>query len=74
MFLHLQCVSLKDGSFFVTNAKTATMTTIDQAILGKCPIDLPPLPEPRAIATILSDTDALITSLEKLIAKKRAIK
>lgn len=32
------------------------------------------LQEQTAIATALSDTDALITSLEKLIAKKRSIK
>ena len=36
---------------------------------------LPPtLPEQTAVATALSDTDALITSLKKLIAKKRNIK
>ena len=35
---------------------------------------LPPLPEQRAIAAVLSDVDDLIGSLEALIAKKRAIK
>jgi type I restriction enzyme S subunit len=34
----------------------------------------PEKPEQQAIATILSDTDALIEGLENLIAKKRAIK
>jgi type I restriction enzyme, S subunit len=38
----------------------------------KCPI--PPLAEQRAIAEALSDADALIESLEQLIAKKRAVK
>lgn len=33
-----------------------------------------PLPEQNAIATVLSDTDVLIECLEKLIAKKKAIK
>ncbi len=37
-------------------------------------IPLPPLPEQQAIAEVLSDTDNLIQSLEKLIAKKRLIK
>jgi len=37
-------------------------------------IPLPPLPEQEAIAEVLSDTDALITTLEKRIAKKRNIK
>ena len=35
---------------------------------------LPPLPEQRAIAAVLSDVDGLIGSLEALMAKKRAIK
>ncbi len=35
---------------------------------------VPPLPEQRAIAAALSDVDALIASLDRLIAKKRAIK
>ena len=35
---------------------------------------LPPLPEQRAIATALSDVDALLSGLERLIAKKRDLK
>ncbi len=38
------------------------------------PITLPPAPEQHAIAEALSDMDSLIEALEKLIAKKRAIK
>ena len=37
-------------------------------------IPLPSTPEQTAIATALSDTDALISSLQTLIAKKQAIK
>ena len=37
-------------------------------------VPTPSLEEQRAIATALSDVDALITALDKLIAKKRAIK
>ena len=37
-------------------------------------IPMPPTPEQRAIADVLSDVDELIGSLEALIAKKRAIK
>jgi len=37
-------------------------------------IPLPTKTEQSAIATVLSDTDALIESLDKLIAKKKAIK
>ena len=35
---------------------------------------VPPLPEQRAIAAALSDVDALIASLDQLIAKKRDLK
>ena len=37
-------------------------------------IAYPPLPEQRAIATALTDVDALLTQLDRLIAKKRDIK
>jgi type I restriction enzyme, S subunit len=37
-------------------------------------VSLPPLPEQRAIAATLSDMDSLISSLDRLIAKKRDIK
>lgn len=37
-------------------------------------VPLPPLPEQRAIATALSDVDALIALLDRLIAKKRDMK
>ncbi|MCY4648646.1 MAG: restriction endonuclease subunit S [Gammaproteobacteria bacterium] len=42
--------------------------------LAEVEVPLPPLPEQRAIAAVLMDVDALIGSLEALIAKKRAIK
>ena len=42
--------------------------------LKKLKIPLPPKPEQTAIATALSDTDALLAELEKLLAKKQAIK
>ena len=47
---------------------------INLGILREMPVRLPPLPEQRAIATVLSDVVELIGSLEALIAKKRAIK
>ena len=47
---------------------------VSMANLKKYKIPLPPLPEQRAIATALSDADALLTAQNKLIAKKRDIK
>jgi len=41
---------------------------------AKYHVPLPPLPEQKAIAEVLSDTDNLIQALEKRIAKKRLIK
>lgn len=43
-------------------------------IVKKIEVLVPPLPEQRAIAEALSDVDDLINGLDKLIAKKRAIK
>jgi type I restriction enzyme, S subunit len=52
-----------------------TVESVDFRSLKDFEIALPPTKEEQiAIATALSDTDALINSLEKLIAKKRAIK
>ncbi len=52
-----------------------TMASLNTQILKDIEVALPPSKsEQTAIATALSDTDVLITSLEKLIKKKRAIK
>jgi len=47
---------------------------VNAAQYGSLVIPVPPIKEQRAIATALSDADALIESLDRLIAKKRAIK
>jgi len=58
----------------VSHAKTGTMTTIDQSVLGNCPIILPSLPEQTAIAEILSDMDAEIAALEVKLSKARQVR
>jgi type I restriction enzyme, S subunit len=50
------------------------MPKINRAELAEYALALPPLPEQRAIAAALSDVDALISGLDRLIAKKRDIK
>jgi len=52
----------------------AIRTNIGQKNLSLVVVPLPPLLEQRAIATALSDVDALLESLDRLIAKKRDIK
>lgn len=47
---------------------------LNKQILNSLKVLLPPLPEQKAIATALSDVDALISALEKKIAKKKLIK
>jgi type I restriction enzyme S subunit len=51
-----------------------TRTRIARGELGKIKVPLPPLPEQHAIATALSDVDALLGGLDRLIAKKRDLK
>ncbi|MDR1091517.1 MAG: restriction endonuclease subunit S [Prevotella sp.] len=51
-----------------------TMASLNTKLLNTFEIILPPLPEQHAIAEVLSDMDGCITSLEKLIAKKKAVK
>ncbi|WP_081647407.1 restriction endonuclease subunit S [Thioalkalivibrio sp. ALR17-21] len=47
---------------------------VNGAEYGSLLVPVPPVKEQRAIATALSDADTLIESLDRLIAKKRAIK
>ena len=62
-------------SWLLQNASGTTMPSLNQAILGAVEIPFPEDPlEQEAIAEALSDADALIEGLERLIAKKRLIK
>lgn len=51
-----------------------THKRISRGALGRLKVQIPPLLEQRAIAQALSDVDALLTTLDKMIAKKRDIK
>ncbi len=58
-----------------TVAVGQTMASLNTQILNNVQVTFPPTKaEQTAIAIVLSDADALIQSLEKLIAKKRNIK
>ena len=53
----------------------SSVDSVRRGMIARMPVALPPtLAEQRAIAEALSDADALIESLEQLIAKKRLIK
>ena len=59
----------------IANSSSSANTNISQEALKQLKIPLPPtLTEQKAIATALSDVDNLISNLEKLIAKKKAMK
>ena len=61
-------------SQIVSNATYTTRALTNGRSLSAVRIAVPPKPEQRAIAETLSDVDGLLRALEKLIAKKRAIK
>jgi len=50
------------------------MPAVNFSTLGILNVIYPPLPEQHAIAAALSDVDALLGGLERLIAKKRDLK
>jgi type I restriction enzyme S subunit len=52
----------------------STMANLNHSVLHNLLIQKPPLPEQKAIASALGDVDALIGSLDRLIAKKRDLK
>jgi type I restriction enzyme S subunit len=57
-----------------THGFKASFVHIKKSDLIEVRLPLPPIQEQRAIATALSDVDALLTQLDRLIAKKRDIK
>ena len=63
------CISVLEGE-----AVGTTLVNLNQTILGRVNVPVPPLPEQRKIAAALSDVDEMIAALEKLIEKKRKIK
>jgi type I restriction enzyme S subunit len=55
-------------------SNTGSQENLNGLIIKSIKIPIPPLSEQRTIAQALSDVDALIAALDKLIAKKRQIK
>lgn len=62
-------------SFLIQNAYGTTMAGLNEKILSSIPLFLPvDIDEQSAIAETFSDVDRLISSLQKLIKKKKGIK
>lgn len=75
LFLYFQINSAKTHKFIVNLSKPGTQIYVNTNDITDLPIIYPKSKsEQAAIATVLSDTDALIENLEKLIDKKKAIK
>ncbi len=69
-YVHSLLLSKKLGALVATTALPA----LNGKQLGAMALAVPPIPEQRAIAAALSDVDALLGRLERLIAKKRDLK
>jgi type I restriction enzyme S subunit len=66
--------SEKPQKLFRASTDTGAKAGMSLRIVQKIQTALPPLPEQLAIAEALSDVDSLLTSLDRLIAKKRDLK
>ena len=71
-FLYYRLLTLKDR--MIELATGSTFLEISKRDLASIRFPLPPLPEQRAIAAVLSDMDAEIAALERRLDKTRAIK
>lgn len=60
--------------FLIAGKQTTNLASISKSALSQLPVALPPLPEQDAIARALSDVDALLAELDRLLAKKRNLK
>jgi type I restriction enzyme S subunit len=67
-FLEFQVQNVVKNILALTTG--STFPNIDSRSLKNITVAFPPLPEQQAIASALSDVDALITALEQLITKK----
>jgi type I restriction enzyme S subunit len=66
--------SLLQNSSQIKAASTGLIPGLSRSDILEQLLHLPPLPEQRAIAGALSDMDALLAALDRLIAKKRSLK
>ena len=72
VFLYFKLIYLKD--WLINTYTQGGQPNLSGDIVKSIEITLPPLPEQRAIATVLSDMDAEIAALEQRLDKTRALK
>ena len=72
LYYYLQTTPAR--AHMISNSIQTAITGINTVAYFACPTIVPPIAEQEAIAEALSDADALIESLEKLLTKKRQIK
>ena len=60
--------------FLVGGKQTTNLASINKTALGLLPVAVPPPDEQRAIAGALSDVDALLGVLDRMLTKKRDLK
>ncbi|HEX7476639.1 MAG TPA: restriction endonuclease subunit S [Polyangiales bacterium] len=73
-YLAFQFQSPRVQRWLLQNATGTTMASLNQEVLGRVAIPIATQSEQRAIAAALSDADALLGALDRLIAKKRDLK
>jgi type I restriction enzyme S subunit len=73
-FLFNYCHTHRYWSWVESVSVRSGQPGINATEYGSLHVPVPPISEQRAIAEALSDADRLIESLDKLIAKKRAVK
>ena len=56
------------------HGQTGSQMNLNTELINGKTIRVPPLPEQRSLATALSDMDALLVGIDRLIAKKRDLK
>ncbi|MFD5319832.1 restriction endonuclease subunit S [Streptomyces sp. NPDC127098] len=68
----LQSTQVRD--WIVQHATGTTMASLNQKILSRLPLCLPSVERQRAIGQVLAEADDSIAALERMIAKKQAVK
>ena len=74
LFLSYLCRSLSVRKQMLAFAQTTTMTTLPQSCLERCLLLIPPLPEQKKIAEILSAWDEAIEQMRELVNAKKGRK